>query len=36
LSYGYLPSVELIRPKEGAFPASQETCLTKGSDPTIG
>ena len=32
----FTPNVEVNRSKEGAAPASQETCLTQESVPTIG
>ena len=32
----FVPNVEVIRPKDGAAPAPQEACRTKGSDPMIG
>ena len=35
-SHGCLPNVDMNRPKGGAAPASQETCLTKGPVPVIG
>jgi len=31
-----MSNVEVNRSKEGAAPATQETCLTKESVPTIG
>jgi hypothetical protein len=33
---GFPSNVEMIRPKDGAAHALQETCLTKGPDPMIG
>ena len=36
MRHGHPSNVEVIRPKDGAAPAPQEMCRTKGSDPTIG